>query len=375
MHRWHGERGSGQCSEGKPGTKQPSGTGPVRLRTLFVILMQSVALMAANEAESLIPPSFQARPQQAAQVVYLPPLGPQDLEPLEQRARVPAATGIARLFPADALKGRFDAASGHWFDGPSGPVWRMAVVSPQSTRTRLQFQGAELGTGRLWVHDGTEQPHGPYTGAGRFGDGDFWSHSVRGERIVIEWQPEHMPQAGDPAPFSIATVSHSWAAEVSLGRQAPGVAIGKDYREQLEIEARQSVVRRHWTEVGDVKEVPRWLRMGQPAGFNLPESAVPTLHSGARSFRVRVPDGTDSVRIEADTVDPAARVYLFVRQGRASEAQGGTVIADWDSEGVPGLAAITIDSNSNPPLRGGELTVSLGILGGTSGSILVPRQL
>ena len=336
--------------------------------------MQSFAVMVANEAEPLIPPSFQARPQPAAQAVYLPPLGPQDLEPVEQRTRGPAATGIARLFPSDALEGRFENASGHWFDGPSGPVWHMAVVSPHSARTRLQFQGAELGAGKVWVHDGTEQPRGPYTGAGRFGDGEFWTHSVRGERIVIEWQPEHVPQPGDPAPFSIARVSHSWAAEVSPGRQTPGMAVVKDYRERDEIEARRSAIPRHWTEVGDVKEVPRPLRMGQPSGFDLPESIVPTLHSGTRSFSVRVPDGTDSVRVEVRAVDPTARVHLYVRRERAIEVEGGTVVADWGSEGVAGLAAITIDSNSNPPLRGGEWRVSLGILGGTSGSILVtPR--
>ena len=334
------------------------------LRTLIVILMQSFAVMVASEAEPQIPPSFQARPQQAAQAVYLPPLGPQDLEPVEQQTRGPAATGIARLFPSGALAGRFQNASGHWFDGPSGPVWRMAVVSPHSTRTRLQFQGAELGAGRVWVHDGTEQPHGPYTGAGRFGDGEFWTHSVRGERIVIEWQPEHVPQPGDSAPFSIARVSRSWAAEVSSGRQAPGVTTGKDYREREEIEARRSAIPRHWTEVGDVKEVPRRLRMGQPSGFDLPESVVPTLHSGARSFSVRVPDGTDSVRVEVTAVDPTARVHLYVRREHASAVEGGTVIADWGSEGVAGLATITIDSNSNPPLRGGEWRVSLGILGG-----------
>ncbi|MDE0262070.1 MAG: SUMF1/EgtB/PvdO family nonheme iron enzyme [Bryobacterales bacterium] len=341
---------------------------------LIVVLIQCANLMAADQAGPLLPPSFQARPHQAAQVFDLSPLGPDELEFLDQRTRGPAATGIVRLFPSDGLEGRFEAASGHWFEGSSGPVWRMAVVSPQSTRTRLQFKGVELGEGKVWVHDGKNQSHGPYTGPGRFGDGEFWSHSVRGERIVVEWQPEHLSQAGEPAPFSIARVSHSWAAEPLPERPTGGLATGKDDLERVELEPRRSAIPRHWTEDGDAKEAPRPLLMGQPSGFKLPESSVPTLHSGARSFGVRVPDGADSIRIEVRVSEPTAQVFLYLRRGRASEVQGGTVIADWASEGFAGPVAITIDGDSNPPLRGGEWRVSLGSLGGASGNIVVtPR--
>lgn len=79
---------------------------------------------------------------------------------------------------------------------------------------RLHFTQFAAGSGKLWIHDGNgdeSQVAGPYTGAGPFGDGDFWSDVAIADTIVLEYQPgEGKPIPGMP-PFGIPEISHNFA--------------------------------------------------------------------------------------------------------------------------------------------------------------------
>ncbi len=113
----------------------------------------------------------------------------------------PMKVGEHRALPADALK------KGKWSRAADGSkIWRLAVVSPGAQSIRVHFQQFRVGIGRVWVHNG-KHVGGPYTGGGTFGEGDFWSHTIAGERIVIEF-------AGDlrsgELPFTVTEISHLW---------------------------------------------------------------------------------------------------------------------------------------------------------------------
>jgi len=113
----------------------------------------------------------------------------------------PMKVGEHRALPADALK------KGKWSAGAGGAkLWRLAIVSPGAEAMRVHFKSFQVGMGSVWVHNGKEIG-GPYTGGGNFGAGDFWSHTIPGERIVIEFAGE--PRSGE-LPFAVPEISHLW---------------------------------------------------------------------------------------------------------------------------------------------------------------------
>jgi hypothetical protein len=113
----------------------------------------------------------------------------------------PMKIGEHRALPADALK------KGKWSTTPGGSkIWRLAVISPGAQAMRVHFRSFQVGIGRVWVHNGKDVG-GPYTGGGTFGEGDFWSHTIAGERIVIEFAGE--PRSGE-VPFTMPEISHLW---------------------------------------------------------------------------------------------------------------------------------------------------------------------
>jgi hypothetical protein len=116
----------------------------------------------------------------------------------------PPRTGTHRNLDASAMsQGGWDTAA----DG--GRVWRLELDSPGATGLRVHFEGFDVGAGQVWIHSGTGQADGPYSGKGIFGDGDFWSGMVRGAAIVVEYQPEGAAAAAmESVPFRIGAVSH-----------------------------------------------------------------------------------------------------------------------------------------------------------------------
>jgi hypothetical protein len=111
-------------------------------------------------------------------------------------------TGVHRQLPPDALR------AGAWEVTAEGNrIWRMSIHSPKSISTRVEFRNFAVGTGQVWVHDGTHSA-GPYTGNGLFDDGHFWTDSIASDSLTIEYQPGGEFADSNQLPFEIANVSH-----------------------------------------------------------------------------------------------------------------------------------------------------------------------
>jgi len=110
--------------------------------------------------------------------------------------------GIHRAVPPAAL------SAGAWETTPDGGrVWRMAIRSPGSEGVRVEFRNFSAGSGKVWLHDGS-QVAGPYSGRGLFDDGHFWSATVFSESVTVEYEPEAGAPADAALPFEIRGIAH-----------------------------------------------------------------------------------------------------------------------------------------------------------------------
>ena len=135
-------------------------------------------------------------------VVRLPRLSPHEAASLE-----PLQTGIHRKLPANAMKkGRWENTR----DG--GKLWSLEVRSSGAAGMRVHFNEFAVGKGRVRIRSsqqGVDKVAGPYTGVGPDGSGAFWSETLPGECVRIEFEPE---SARFPTvPFRIDRISHLWA--------------------------------------------------------------------------------------------------------------------------------------------------------------------
>jgi trypsin-like peptidase/BACON domain-containing protein len=110
--------------------------------------------------------------------------------------------GIHRTLPPAALS---TGAWGTTSDG--GRVWRMAIRSPGSEGIRVEFRNFSVGSGKVWLHDGS-QVAGPYSGRGLYDDGHFWSATVFSESVTLEYEPEAGAPADAGLPFEIRGIAH-----------------------------------------------------------------------------------------------------------------------------------------------------------------------
>ena len=83
---------------------------------------------------------------------------------------------------------------------------------------RVHFRDFAIGSGSLWLHSEDGQTVGPYSGSGRYGDGDFWSGIVFGDSLTIEYLPDPAV-AGEAVPFQIVAISHIWGDVIGEGAQ------------------------------------------------------------------------------------------------------------------------------------------------------------
>jgi hypothetical protein len=115
-----------------------------------------------------------------------------------------ALSGVHRSVPEDLL------ASGSWTTLPGGGrVWRLALQSPDAAGVRLHFEDFHVGSGRVWIHDGSRDESeimGAYTGDGLWDDREFWSDYVMSDTLVVEYEPA--AGAGQDIPFRITALSH-----------------------------------------------------------------------------------------------------------------------------------------------------------------------
>lgn len=92
-----------------------------------------------------------------------------------------------------------------------GFVYTTSVSSPGATALRLHFTGFRLPpqTG-LFLYSENGQVFGPYTGRGPLNDGEFWSHTVMGDHVIV--QLRHVGQATDDVlrgtGFTLAGLGH-----------------------------------------------------------------------------------------------------------------------------------------------------------------------
>jgi hypothetical protein len=125
--------------------------------------------------------------------------------------------GIRRTVAPHAL------ASGTWETTPDGSrIWRMAIGSPGSHGMRVEFDNFSVGTGRVWVHDGDHMA-GPYTGAGLYDNGHFWSASVFSGSAIIEYEPAADAAIELKPPFEIRSITHQsrTALDATAGTKDP----------------------------------------------------------------------------------------------------------------------------------------------------------
>ncbi|MGA1640402.1 MAG: trypsin-like peptidase domain-containing protein [Steroidobacteraceae bacterium] len=90
-------------------------------------------------------------------------------------------------------------------------VYSMAVTSPGATAMRLHFTGFHLPVqAAMYLYTAEGEVFGPYTGKGPLGDGDFWSHTLVGERINLQvrYVGEEAGRALRQSRFKIAGVGH-----------------------------------------------------------------------------------------------------------------------------------------------------------------------
>lgn len=165
-------------------------------RALFLL---SVAAWSAADGEK--PPSLSAK-------LSPPPrwsLGPFTASPpagVDPRDRLPI--GTHRPVQGDAIK------KGKWVKLPDGRrVWRLEIQSPGAKRLRLHFEKFAVEKGKVWLLDGPPgdvKVSGPYTGSGIDERGEFWSDTVSGDVVVIEFLPDG--KAPKLPPFLLKEISH-----------------------------------------------------------------------------------------------------------------------------------------------------------------------
>lgn len=338
-------------------------TVPVRLmcRCALVVLTLLSGLTVLDRGSAASgplterPPSFQLRLPAAEAGINFPSLAPSDLSSIPHLGQGDAPTGVRRSLPDAALARVVATDQGNWLETTVGSVWRLQLTSPDAVALRVHIQNAALGKGRLWVYGGSDSAFGPYTGTGPYRDGDFWSPTVTGESLTVEYRPENgMPEEGG-LPFRIDEISHIWE------RPTTAAVVKHDAVDE--------------TQGSDLPPAKRWERrarprgttdanrvaVGRPTGIRLPAVAIPTLFSDGSSYRFEVAENTESVEISLSSATPKTDVDLFLRFARESELVDGAVVADHRSDGVTGNERIVISSDSDPPLRPGKYFVSLGL--------------
>ena len=362
-----------------PGPAQAQRIGP-----LVPDNQQQAKASSAERGEALRPPSLQLSLPSPAEVA-LPPLGPDDLQRLQPQRGRPPVIGVHRRLPQGALKLSFSAggvkstAEGAWQSTEAGRLWRLKLTSPSARALRVHFRDFAIGAGRLWLHSEDGQAVGPYSGSGRYGDGDFWSGIVFGDSLTIEYLPAPAA-AGEAVPFRIVAISHIWGDVLKDGAEDGGqwpkaaregsdrpgaskllpgpidLAVGTPSKKARLDKAIQSVKRSASLQQPRPKAA-RPLTSGRPVTFSRGPVDSPTLFHGDFSYQLEVPE--DATRVTF-TLKSDADVALLVRYGEDNELQNGRPVYDYAADEVfEGTEEIEIDPQSDPPLRAGTYFVSV----------------
>jgi len=106
-------------------------------------------------------------------------------------------------------------ARGEWLAADDGKaVWRLAIQSDGASGVRLHFHDFAVANGAVWVYsEDRSQIFGPYIGSGIDETGDFWSHTVFADTVVVEYLADQRVEA---VPFSITRVAHLMASQQTM---------------------------------------------------------------------------------------------------------------------------------------------------------------
>lgn len=130
-------------------------------------------------------------------------------------------TGVHRSVAAGATK------QGAWESTASGErVYRLRIRSTEAAGMRLHFTGFSVGEGEVTLSRPGEkvEEFARYQGKGPFDDGDFWSHTIEGGEILLEYRPAAGDAAQEPR-FRVSQVSHRFAdsgKKIGYGFGDPG---------------------------------------------------------------------------------------------------------------------------------------------------------
>lgn len=355
----------------------------IPLAITFLLALQLSAEKADKRSDG-IPPSLALSLSSTANILTLPPLGPDELDGLEDSQNRVAWSGISRPISTDLLEQYLTNADGGWTLTSLGPVWRLHLTSSYANAIRIRFQDMVLGNGRLWLRTEQDRVLGPYTDRGPYGDGEFWSPLVRGDTVEIEYQPHsaHNKSGRPYLPFRISEVGHLWHFPRSLDNEFASVQTkhGTTRKPGWSPSAlRAARIPSYWVPVTGARTGGGILAPGRPTGFRLTALANSSVYLGDGSYKFDVRDSVDSVEIAIRTSAPAAAVELFVNHGKDNEVVGGHVVSDYRVEGSISETLVLISRSSDPPLQTGQYFVSLGLHGGiedVEGTIMVsPRSI
>ena len=133
--------------------------------------------------------------------------------------------GISRGLDGGVMLG------GGWDLLPGGKrVWRLALRSPGAEAVRVHFQEFNAGTGRVWVYGSGEEIEEAFTGAGTFGDGNFWTGSIAGDTAFIEYASDSL-EPEDIPPFRVVALSHAWEPLLGLADSKTARLAARSMRE------------------------------------------------------------------------------------------------------------------------------------------------
>ncbi len=133
-----------------------------------------------------------------------------DVEPLRREDQARAASGEKCWRVGVELAVDHDPTEpGAWVpDGEGGRYWSMQIVAPGARAMRVHFtQFFVPAPGEVYVRPSgeAETAHGPYAGSGIDPTGEFWSPTLEGDGVIVEY---HEPKVADPddvkVPFRVA---------------------------------------------------------------------------------------------------------------------------------------------------------------------------
>ena len=177
------------------------------IRRFAVLLLTAAALFAQRKDPAIYihPETPRAREMPPSRSLALGPAARVTLGALaaSERAQIGVVQGMRRIGVHRAVpEGSLDR--GVWSQTPNGFLWRVQIHSAGATGIRVNFTNFNIADAKLWLHSGNSVD-GPYTGRGPYGNGDFWSATIKGEVVTIEMAAA---QRVTTLPFHVHKIAH-----------------------------------------------------------------------------------------------------------------------------------------------------------------------